>query len=83
MNMRRYKHRGTTILLPTAQVLIVGGSSIAELYDPSLNEFVKVDGSMGSDRLFSTATLLRNGRVLITGGYDEHMATSSKAWFYE
>jgi hypothetical protein len=83
MNVRRYKHRGTTILLPTKQVLIVGGSNIAELYDPMVNAFAKVDGSMGSDRLFSAATLLPSGRVLITGGYDENMATSSKAWLYQ
>jgi hypothetical protein len=83
MNVRRYKHRGTTILLPSGQVLIVGGSYIAELYDPTARAFIKVDGSMGSDRLFSAATLLRNGQVLITGGYNENMATSSKAWLYQ
>jgi N-acetylneuraminic acid mutarotase len=83
MKVRRYKHRGTTILLPTTQVLIAGGSTLAELYDPALNTFIKVNGSMGSDRLFSAATLLRNGRVLITGGYDENMVTSSTAWLYQ
>jgi hypothetical protein len=83
MNARRYKHRSTTILLPTGQVLVVGGSYTAELYDPASNQFVKVNGSMGSDRLFSAATLLQNGRVLITGGYDESMTTSSRAWLYQ
>lgn len=83
MNVRRYKHRGTTILLPSGQALIVGGSNIAELYDPAARVFLKVNGSMGSDRLFSAATLLRDGRVLITGGYDQRMATSSQAWVYQ
>jgi TATA-box binding protein (TBP) (component of TFIID and TFIIIB) len=83
MNVRRYKLRGTTLLLPTGKVIVVGGSSIAELYDASANVFRKVDGSMGSDRLFSAAALLRDGRVLITGGYDESMATSSQAWLYQ
>jgi hypothetical protein len=80
MNVRRYKHRGTTVLLPTGEVLVVGGSNVAELFDPVAGVFVRIEGSMGSDRLFSAATLLRNGRVLLTGGYDEGMATSSKAW---
>jgi hypothetical protein len=83
MNVRRYKHRGTTVLLPTGQVLVAGGSSIAELFDPVGRVFVKIDGSMGSDRLFSAASLLRNGSVLITGGYDDRMTTSAKAWLYQ
>ncbi len=83
MNLQRYKHRSTTILLPMGKVLVVGGSHTAELYDPASNQFVIVNGSMGSDRLFSAATLLQNGRVLITGGYDESMATSSMAWLYK
>jgi hypothetical protein len=83
MNARRYKHRGTTVLLPGGQVLVAGGSNFAEIFDPMAGVFVKVNGSMGSDRLFSAATLLRNGHVLITGGYDEGMSTSSKAWLYQ
>ena len=83
MNVKRYKHRGTTVLLPSGQTLIAGGSNTAELYDPADRIFVKVDGSMGSDRLFSAAALLRNGCVLITGGYDQRMATSAKAWLYQ
>jgi hypothetical protein len=82
MNVRRYKHRGTTIVLPGGQVLVVGGSHMAELFDPKASVFLRVDGSLGSDRLFSAATLLPTGHVLITGGYDETMTTSSKAWFF-
>lgn len=83
MNVRRYKLRGTTILLEDEKVLVSGGSSIAELFDPYTNVFAKVEGSLGTDRLFSAATLLHNGEVLITGGYDERMITSSKAWLYQ
>jgi hypothetical protein len=66
----------STALLKTQAIL----DSSAELFDPVAGVFVRIEGSMGSDRLFSAATLLRNGRVLLTGGYDEGMATSSKAW---
>ena len=83
MNFKRYKLRGTSILLPDGKVLITGGSSSAELFDPSIRRFIKVEGSMETDRLFATATLLLNNNVLITGGYDERMFTSSKAWLYQ
>ncbi|MDP2887057.1 MAG: kelch repeat-containing protein [Ignavibacteria bacterium] len=83
MNLRRYKLRGTTILLQDRNVLVVGGSNFAELFDPETGVFAKMEGSMGTDRLFATATLLRNGQVLITGGYDERMITSSTAWLYQ
>lgn len=83
MNVQRYKLRGTTILLQDEKVLIAGGSNVAELFDPSTNVVAKVEGSMGTDRLFSAATLLHNGEVLITGGYDQRMVTSSGAWLYQ
>lgn len=83
MNVKRYKLRSTTILLPNGHALVIGGSNIAERYDPAVKVFVKVDGSMGSDRLFSAATLLPDGRVLITGGYDQAMVADSNAWLYQ
>lgn len=83
MNSRRYKLRGTSILLPDGNVLVVGGSSIAEVFDPARHQFTDVEGSMGTDRLFATANLLPNNQVLVTGGYDEEMRTSSKAWIYQ
>ncbi|HKE23382.1 MAG TPA: kelch repeat-containing protein [Bryobacteraceae bacterium] len=71
----RYGHTAT--MLPTGQVLIVGGSSgaseralaTAELYDAISGRFIQT-GSMATGRVFHTATLLTTGKVLITGGYD-------------
>lgn len=83
MNETRYKLQGTSILLPGGKVLIVGGSTVAELYDPELDRFTNIKGSMRTDRLFAAATLLRGGQVLISGGYDEDMITSPNAWLYK
>jgi len=82
MNMNRYKHNGTSILLPNGNVLIAGGANRAEIYNIASGKFEIVRGSMGANRLFSCATLLPNGDVLITGGYNENMQVSENAWMY-
>jgi hypothetical protein len=77
MTRARYAHTAT--LLPNKQVLIAGGFGrgcpdtmeralgSAELFDPAKGQFT-VTGSMAAGRAGHTATLLRNGKVLITGG---------------
>ena len=77
MDDRRDGHTAT--LLPDGRVLITGGwwsngsryrvLSSAELYDPAAETFTPI-GSMGTPRNGHTATLLVDGRVLITGGSD-------------
>lgn len=83
MNSSRYKLQGTTILLPDGRILIAGGSTNAEIFDPRLNTFIVTRGSYGSPRHFSTATLLENGNVLITGGYNDRLTVSPNAWIYK
>jgi hypothetical protein len=82
MNMTRYKHNGTSILLPNGNVLIAGGANLAEIYQPASGKFSVVLGSMGTARSFSRATLLQNGQVLITGGYDDNIESSTSSWLY-
>jgi N-acetylneuraminic acid mutarotase len=72
----RYAHTAT--LLPNGKVLVVGGSYIdfgyggyslasAELYDPASGTWTAT-GGLTTPRDFHTATLLPNGKVLVTGG---------------
>lgn len=78
-SMRDGRQQHTTTVLPDGRVFIAGGIwsdgrdsrvlSATEMFDPSVSSFASI-GSMGEARWGHTATLLRDGRVLIVGGSD-------------
>jgi hypothetical protein len=77
MAVARESHTAT--LLQDGRVLIAGGARLigidweslpfAEIYDPATGTF-SVTGSMNEARYGHTSTLLADGRVLITGGWN-------------
>jgi N-acetylneuraminic acid mutarotase len=82
MDDERFKLSGSTVLLRNGAVLIGGGNKAIEIYDPRFNTFAKV--SELSDVLYyTTATLLNDGSVLITGGYNNSIAATSGAWIFK
>jgi Galactose oxidase, central domain/Kelch motif len=83
----------TATLLPDGHVLIAGGGpaswtgtlptflAAAELYDPKTGTFAAT-GPLSTPRESHTATLLSDGRVLITGGEDrvDHAVASAEIY---
>jgi large repetitive protein len=81
-NMSVARYGPTATLLDDGRVLIAGGGhspidvggapdASAEIYDPSSGRFERTRGDMQvAGRSHHTATLLRDGRVLIAGGED-------------
>jgi Galactose oxidase, central domain len=85
----------TATLLPDARVLLVGGMSLvgpddvplalasAEVWDPATGTFA-LTGSLSVPRAGHTATLLRDGRVLVVGretdGYGLEQAAYAEVW---
>lgn len=63
------------ILLQSGKVLVTG-FSYAEIYDPSTGIF-SLTGNPIYSRMMHTATLLSNGKVLITGGHSGTVALST------
>lgn len=56
--------------------------SSAELYDPAKGQFT-LTGSMSVRRVFHTATVLEDGKVLVAGGDDRYSATYASAEVYD
>lgn len=82
MRLPRYKHEGTSVVLPDGRVLLAGGAREAEVYDPQAGAFLGVDGDAQMGGQFSAAAPLADGRVLVTGGYGEGQGARPGAWLY-
>jgi hypothetical protein len=82
MNASRYKFQGTSVLLNNGKVLIMGGADIIEMFDPATSTFTEVAENVGATRLFAAATLLHDGRVVLSGGYGGNISSSPKVWVF-
>lgn len=82
MKVGRYKHAGSSMALPSGQVLIAGGASQAETYDPGSRTFTLVAGNVRMAGQFSASARLNTGGALITGGYGNGGGPRLSAWVY-
>ncbi len=89
--MKLARAQATATLLPNGRVLVAGGqyyngsqyvTNAAELYNPASGSF-QPTGNMTIPRYAHTATLLQNGKVLITGGYDNNGNVRGRAELYD
>jgi hypothetical protein len=90
MHIARASHSAT--LLPNGKILIAGGFSgsggesnpypSAELFDPKSSTFESI-ANMSIGRSGHTATLLKNGKVLIVGGWTGHYSIRNSAELYD
>ena len=82
MHLSRYKLTGSTVVLPTGDVLVAGGALQVELYDARRRTFRLVPGRLDHTRLFLTAAALPGGRALLVGGYDKAIRPTAATWIY-
>ncbi|HJQ13307.1 MAG TPA: kelch repeat-containing protein [Anaerolineales bacterium] len=81
MNQERFKLADAAVLLSDGNVLIGGGNRQIEIFDAQSQTFL-TNGMLDDDYYFSVLTGLKDGQVLITGGYNGDILPSDKAWLY-
>jgi Putative zinc-finger/Galactose oxidase, central domain/FecR protein/Kelch motif len=82
MSVARYKIRDAAALLADGRVLIAGGGTQLEIYDPMTGVFSLLPDRVTTALRYSTTTLLGNGTALIAGGYGGEGLPSAGAWLY-
>lgn len=72
--------------MKSGRALIAGGGRFAEVYDETTGAFTPAKGTFAASRFFASATLLLDGKALITGGYADGsngLPATTSAWIYE
>ncbi len=82
LNDARFKLPAEAVQLTSGQLLIAGGSKLVEIYNPATDKFLIVSGQLSNSWHFLTETRLRDGSVLLTGGYPENDQATSETWMY-
>ncbi|HZS60910.1 MAG TPA: kelch repeat-containing protein [Gemmatimonadaceae bacterium] len=79
LHVPRFKLVHAVVTLDDGRVLVAGGGTGFEVYDPAHGTFTPVNAGLSAARYYSTATSLGDGRVLITGGYGDDAGESANS----
>lgn len=81
LDNERFKLADAAVVLGNGDVLVAGGNRQIEIYRESKQRFV-ASATLGNDYYYTVLTVLHDGRVLITGGYDPTIQPTTNAWLY-
>lgn len=82
LNESRFKLPDEAVQLSSGSLLIAGGSKEAEVFDPASGRFIPVAGQMNDKWHYMSETRLKDGSVLLAGGYPNSDQTTSQTWIY-
>ncbi len=79
----RFKITNAADILPNGNIIIAGDGKYVEMFDARTQKFHTIRGSVEEAWMYPTVTTLKEGKVLITGGYNGSMKPTDKAWVYK
>jgi hypothetical protein len=79
---KRFKITNAGAKLKNGAIVIAGDGEKIEIFDPLLSSFFIAEGRIPASFMYPTVTTTSNNNVLITGGYDENMQATDRAWLY-
>lgn len=82
LNDSRFKLPDEAVRLASGQILIAGGSKQVEIFDPVSGKFFVATGQMSDKWHYMTETKLRDGSVLLAGGYPNSDQATTETWIY-
>lgn len=82
LNDARFKLPEESVALASGGLLIAGGSKEVEVYDESAGKFLVAAGQLSDAWHFMTATRLKDGSVLLSGGYPSSDMATRETWIY-
>lgn len=82
LNDSRFKLPDEATQLASGQLLIAGGSRQVEVYDPATGKFLLASGQLSESWHFMSETRLRDGSVLLAGGYPNNAEATKQTWLY-
>jgi hypothetical protein len=82
MNDSRFKLPDEAVQLTSGKLLIAGGSKEVEVFDPTTGRFDVASGQMDDKWHFMSETKLRDGSVLLAGGYPNNDQATAQTWIY-
>jgi hypothetical protein len=79
----RFKLPDEAVQLASGGLLVAGGSKEVEVFDPASGNFLVATGQMVDARHYMSETKLKDGSVLMAGGYPNSDQATSQAWIYK
>jgi len=83
LNDSRFKLPEEAVRLADGRLLVAGGSKQVEVFDPGSGRFLVASGVMADARHYMSETKLKDGSVLMTGGYPNNDQATAQTWIYK
>jgi Galactose oxidase, central domain/Kelch motif len=82
LNNGRFKLPDEAVQLASGRLLVAGGSKQVEIYNPASGKFLVASGEISDAWHFMSETKLKDGTVLLAGGYPENDRATNEAWIF-